>query len=93
MLTIVVASPISSSRSSNGMYHDLVIQVSERKGRTIKHACMTAPDSFCQSLEFIATYLQNYSRNVTILLDSKTLLPNEIIFNNSEIHFLSSVLA
>jgi hypothetical protein len=65
------------------MYHDLVIQVSEWKGSDNK-TCLKAHDSFCQTLEFIATYLQNYSRNVTILLDSKILLRNEVTFNNSE---------
>jgi hypothetical protein len=84
MLAIVVlASPISSSRSSSGMYHDLVIQVSKQKGSD-NETCLTAPDSFCQSLEFITTYLQNYSRNITILLDSKILLRTEVTFNNSE---------
>ena len=81
MLAIVVALLICSSKSS--MYHDLVIQVSERKGSDNK-TCLMAPDSICQSLEFIVTYLQNYSRNITILLDSKIPLRNEITFNNSE---------
>jgi hypothetical protein len=81
MLTIVVASLFGSSRSS--IYHDLVIQVSEWKGSDNK-TCLIAHDSFCQSLEFIATYLQNDSRSVTILLDSKTLLRNQVTFNNSE---------
>ena len=79
MLAIVVASLICSS----SMYHDLVIQVSERKGNDNK-TCLIAPDSICQSLEFVFTYLQNYSRNITILLDSMILLRNEVTLNNSE---------
>ena len=79
MLAIVVASLICCS----SMYHDLVIQVSEQKGNDNK-TCLIAPDSICQSLEFIFTYLQNYSRNITILLDSMILLRNEVTLNNSE---------
>ena len=78
---MVVATLICSSRSS--MYHDLVIQVSERKGSD-NETCLTVPDSFCQSLEFIASYLQNYSRNITIMLDSQIFLRNQVTFNNSK---------
>ena len=80
-LAMVVATLICSSRSS--MYHDLVIQISERKGSD-NETCLTVPNSFCQSLEFITSHLQNYSRNITILLDSQILLRNQVTFNNSD---------
>ena len=60
------------------MYHDLVIQVSEQKGSD-NETCFTVPNSFCQSLEFIASNLQNCPHNITIVLDSQVLLHHQLL--------------
>ena len=83
LILIIVATVTLICSSSLSVYQDLVIQVSEHKGSD-NETCFTVPNSFCQSLEFIASNLQNYSHNITIVLDSRVLLRNQVTFNNSE---------
>ena len=83
LILIIVATVTLICSSSLSVYQDLVIQVSEHKGSD-NETCFTVPNSFCQSLEFIASNLQNYSNNITIVLDSQVFLRNQVTFNNSE---------
>ena len=84
LLNVCILVVVLTTVCSSPMYHDLVIQVSEYKGSDNK-TCLTGPNSYCKSLEFVASNQQYYSHNIiTIVLDSHVHLQNQVIFNNSE---------